>query len=298
MPNAATILLATDVSIPHPLVGAAAFVFGCIIGSFLNVVIHRVPRGLSVVTPRSACPDCGAAIGAIDNIPVLSWLFLGGECRRCRVRISPRYPLTEAVTGFVFFLAFLRFGLTATLAAALAFSAVIIALIFIDAEHFLLPNVLTFPLLAGALIARLAIALIGEGHLLPDHTFWPWTALRSAMPEPATSLVVGLLGAIVGGGSLWLVGSLWQRLRGVEAMGFGDVKMMAGVGAFLGWQLALFAIFLGAFAGAVIGIALTATGRASLQSRMPFGVYLGIGAIISLLFGASLINWYLATFFG
>lgn len=281
--------------VPLPAVCAFMAAIGAIIGSFLNVVIHRLPREQSIVLPSSKCPKCRAEIKPYDNIPVLSYLVLRGRCRSCGVRISPRYPAVEALTALLFAAVTWHDGLSYALAFDLAFVAAVLALIFIDAEHMILPNAITYPGVVFALITRLVVPyLVAPAHFddLPQLlTFFP------TLPLWAVSLIGAALGALVGGGSLWLMGFLWEKLRGIEAMGFGDVKMMLMVGAFLGWRLTLLTILAGAFSGSIAGIALMyRRGGRNLQMMLPFGIFLGIGALISLLFGARIITWYASQF--
>lgn len=273
-----------------------AFLFGAAIGSFLNVVIHRVPNEESIVFPNSACPKCGNAIKAFDNIPILSWLILRGKCRKCKEPISIRYPAVELLTSLVFLIVYWRIGFNGFLPVALVFAAVVIALVFIDAEHMILPNVITYPLLILAIIVRLVFPIFVKTNYFSDLAHWPFTQM-TGYPLWVPSIVGAWLGAIVGGGSLWLVGEIWKRLRGVEAMGLGDVKMMFGVGALLGWRLALLTIFVGAFVGALAGISAIISRRdRNFQAQIPFGIFLGLGSIISLLFGDQMIQWYLEKF--
>ncbi len=272
------------------------FVFGAAVGSFLNVVIHRVPNKESIIFPNSACPSCKNSIKPYDNIPILSWLILRGRCRNCKNPISPRYPAVELLTALLFALVFWQIGLNIFLPIALIFVAAIIALIFIDAENMILPNVITYPLLIFALFIRLIFPLVFNVTHFADFKVFPLNQMGN-YPVWVTSLSGAILGGFVGGGSLWLVGEIWKRLRGVEAMGLGDVKMMFGVGALLGWQLSLLSIFLGAFSGAIIGIFLISRQKdKDMQTQIPFGIFLGIGSIISLLFGEQLIKWYFSTF--
>lgn len=273
-----------------------AFLFGSLIGSFLNVVIHRVPNELSIVFPNSACPKCNSPIKPYDNIPVLSWLILGGKCRNCKAPISARYPAVEALTGIVFAVVFWQIGLNAFLPVAFIFAAVMIALIFIDAGHMILPNVITYPLFVFAIFVRIIYPLVFGSQYFSDMSFAPATWMVG-YPAWVVSLACALAGALAGGGSLWLVGELWKRLRGVEAMGLGDVKMMFGVGALLGWRLTLLSIFLGAFSGAVIGIVLLSRQKdKGMQAQIPFGIFLGTGSLLALLFGEQLIAWYSRSF--
>jgi len=273
-----------------------AFLFGAAIGSFLNVVIHRVPNEESIVFPNSACPKCGNAIKAYDNIPILSWLVLAGKCRNCRAPISPRYPAVELLTALLFIAVYWQIGFGAFLPVALVFVSTMVALIFIDSEHMILPNVITYPLLGFALLVRVTFPSFFAGDYISDLNAWP-ISLFAGLNLIVQSVLGALLGALIGGGFLWLVGEAWKRLRGVDAMGLGDVKMMAAVGALLGWRLTLLSTFLGAFSGALIGVVLIARQKdRDLQTQVPFGIFLGIGSIIALLFGDRLIAWYLSTF--
>lgn len=274
----------------------AAGIFGAVIGSFLNVVIHRLPREESIVFPNSRCPSCGAAIAFYDNLPVLSYAVLGGRCRSCKTHISARYPAVELLTGLLWAAVMWRDGISWALPFDLIFVTAIIALIFIDAEHMILPNAITYPGIAFALIARLALPLLtGRPHFddLPMLLGGPF----AGWPIWAASLGGAVIGALVGGGSLWLMGWLWEKLRGVEAMGLGDVKMMFMVGAYLGWRLTILNIFLGVLSGSLIGIALMAKrGDRNMQMLLPFGIFLGIGAIAALLIGSQIVEWYAGQF--
>lgn len=273
----------------------AVFIFGTIIGSFLNVVIHRVPNQLSLL-PSSKCPGCNSAIKFYHNVPVLGWLMLGGKCSNCKGEISWRYPAVELLTGLAFALTYTQIGFTAMLPVALAFVATMIALVFIDAEHMILPNVITYPLFVAAVAVRVLFPLLIDNYTFSDMSYWP-LSLMAGYPAWAVSVAGALLGALVGGGSLWLVGAIWKALRGVDAMGLGDVKMMLGVGALLGWRMALLAIFMGAFAGALVGVAVVVKSKdRNLQTQLPYGIFLGVGSVVALLFGERLIAWYVTTF--
>ncbi|MEO7672775.1 MAG: prepilin peptidase [Pyrinomonadaceae bacterium] len=286
----------TDTGLPEFVGYVFAFALGSVVGSFLNVVIHRVPNDLSIIFPNSACPKCNASIKPYDNIPILSWLILGGKCRNCQEPIAIRYPAVEALTGLVFLLVFWQIGLTAFLPVCLIFAAVMISLVFIDAEHMILPNVITYPLFVFAFLVRIVYPMVFQGNYFSDMGFAPMASM-SAYPIWFVSLTAAILGALAGGGSLWLVGEIWKRLRGVDAMGLGDVKMMLGVGAFLGWRLSVLAIFLAAFTGAVIGIVVIAKQKEKdFQTQIPFGIFLGIGSLLALLYGEQLIAWYTVRF--
>lgn len=287
----------TITGLPELIAYIFIFLLGAVVGSFLNVVIHRVPSEESIIFPNSACPKCKSAIKPFDNLPILSWLVLGGKCRRCKNPISPRYPAVELLTALLFVLVLWQIGFNAFLPVALIFVAIVISLVFIDAENMILPNVITYPMLFCAFVVRLIFPLFFSAAYFADINIFPLNSF-AVYPLWFGSIVGGVFGALVGGGSLWLVGEIWKRLRGVEAMGLGDVKMMFGVGALLGWQLALLSIFLGTFTGAVVGsIIIARQKQKNFQTRIPFGVFLGIGSVISLLFGEQLVRWYFKNFF-
>lgn len=270
------------------------FVVGACIGSFLNVVIYRVPNELSLL-PSSRCPNCDNSIKPYHNVPILGWLMLGGKCANCKQPIAWRYPAVELLTALVFVLVYWQVGPTAFLPIAHIFAAAMIALVFIDAEHMILPNVITYPMFVIAIVVRIVYP-IAFGHVFADTTYSPIASL-SGWPPWAMSLAAALFGALVGGGSLWLVGAIWKALRGVDAMGLGDVKLLLGVGALLGWRLTLLTIFLGAFTGALAGIAVVLKQKdRDLQTQIPFGIFLGIGSVVSMLFGDRMIAWYLSRF--
>jgi leader peptidase (prepilin peptidase)/N-methyltransferase len=251
---------------PLLLVWAAAL--GLIAGSYLNVVVHRLPRGASTVLPRSRCPWCGGAIAARDNLPLLSFLLLRGRCRRCGGPIGWRYPLVEAVTAAAFVLCVARWGPRPEAAAAALFCCLLIALAAIDVEHLLLPDRLTLPGVAAG-----------------------WALQRWL---PGATLLEALVGAFLGAGLLLLVGETWAWLRGEEGMGLGDAKMLAMVGAFLGWKGVLMTLFVGCLLGAVWGVALLALRRAGPRTRLPFGAFLAAGALVALFAGPAPLDAYLA----
>jgi leader peptidase (prepilin peptidase) / N-methyltransferase len=282
--------------IPQPIFYIVIGVVGAIIGSFLNVVIHRLPREESIVLPGSKCSSCGAAIAFYDNLPVLSYILLGGRCRQCKTHFSARYPAVEALTALLFIATAWHDGLTLALPFDLVFVAAITALVFIDAEHMILPNAITYPGMVFALGARLVIPLLtGAPHF--DDLPMLLSGVLAGMPLWAASVIGAFIGALIGGGSLWLMGWTWEKLRGIEAMGLGDVKMMFMVGAYLGWRLTILNIFLGVLSGSLIGIVLMARqGKQNMQMLLPFGVFLGIGAIAALLIGPQIVEWYAAQF--
>ncbi len=293
----ATASLEAFLGIPEWIGYIFVFVLGACIGSFLNVVIHRVPNELSLL-PSSACPKCKAAIKFYHNIPIFGWLMLGGKCANCKEPIAWRYPAVELLTALVFCLVYWQIGLTVFLPVALVFAATMLALIFIDAEHMILPNVITYPMFVIALVVRVVWPMLPDPHLFSDMKFAPIVWLHTGgYPDWSVSLAGALFGALVGGGSLWLVGAIWKALRGVDAMGLGDVKLLLGLGALLGWRLTILTIFIGAFTGALAGIILISRQKdKDMQTQIPFGIFLGIGSIVALLFGDQMIAWYLDRF--
>ena len=237
--------------------------FGFIIGSFLNVVIARLPMGRSIVHPPSACPECGAPIRWYDNIPIVSWLALRARCRACHHPISWRYPAVEFLTGLLFALAAWRAVTVLDLVAAVVFLAALVVVSGIDLDHQIIPDVITLPgIVVGALLS-----LLGS----------------------SKSWLDVLLGILVGGGPFVLI----ILLTAGRGMGGGDPKLGAMIGAFLGWKLALLAILIGVWSGGAVAIALLATGRKGRKAAIPFGPFLALGGVISLLWGRPLLAWYL-----
>src|SRR5262245_36414606 len=271
-------------------------IFGAIIGSFLNVVIHRLPREESIVFPNSRCPSCGVAIAFYDNIPIVSYVALRGRCRACKAGISPRYPAVELLTALLFIAVAWHDGLSAALPFDLIFAGAMVALVFIDAEHMILPNAITYPGIIFAAVARVAVPYLTGGPHFDDLGPLMQGAL-AGFPMWLASLIGALIGALIGGGSLWLMGWTWEKLRGIEAMGLGDVKMMFMVGAYLGWRLTILTIFLGVLSGSVIGtLLMLREGKRNMQMLLPFGVCLGIGAILAVIVGAPIVEWYAGQF--
>jgi leader peptidase (prepilin peptidase) / N-methyltransferase len=290
------LLVSTGSLPPFPFMAGFIAIMGALVGSFLNVVIHRIPRGESIVFPNSRCPACSNAIRPYDNIPIVSYTLLRGRCRTCQAPISIRYPAVELLTALLYFSVVFARGISVATIFDLVFLTAIVALIFIDAEHMLLPNVITYPGIVLALVARLVLPIL-LGPTAFDDLPGLSAGLFAGFPLWASSVLAGVLGAIVGGGSLWLVGWIWEKVRGVEAMGLGDVKMMFMVGAYLGWRLTILTIFIGVFAGSLVGIGLVLYRRErNLQMLLPFGIFLGIGTVVALLMGSQIVNWYLGQF--
>jgi leader peptidase (prepilin peptidase)/N-methyltransferase len=292
--------------VPLLLVAVLVGVMGTFVGSFLNVVIHRVPQedreDRDIVFKPSHCPVCLATIKPYDNIPLVSYALLGGRCRSCRTRISPRYAVVEALTGLLWLLVFWhhlssRGALTWVFPFDIILVTALVALIFIDAEHMILPNAITYPGMIFALLARLALPFLVGVSAFEDVAWLSSLSAFRGWPPVALSLFGAVLGGLAGGGSLWFLGWLWKTLRGVEAMGLGDVKMMLAVGAYLGWRMTLVTLFLSAITGSLIGLALMfKRGERNMQMLLPFGIFLGLGSIISLLTGPPLLHWYLSSF--
>lgn len=262
--------------LPDVLLKLYIALFGLVIGSYLNVLIYRLPQRISTVLPRSRCPRCQAPIRAWDNLPVISFLFLRGRCRHCGLPISWRYPFVEATTAVCFVSCFERFASWQDLLVGAVFCAAMIVLAMIDLEHYLLPDVITKTGLVAALVLQTALLRAPVRHQLS------WTTPTDAW-----------IGAVLGGVVLYALAWAWYRFKGVHGMGLGDVKMLAMIGAFLGWQGTLVTLFLASLSGSLVGAGLMLSGRLNLQSRLPFGVFLAGAAVISLFFGNDLLATYL-----
>jgi leader peptidase (prepilin peptidase)/N-methyltransferase len=264
-----------------------AGLFGLLIGSFLNVCIYRWPRDLSVVRPRSSCIECEKPIAWYDNVPVLSFLILRGRCRQCGARIHWRYPVVELITAISFAYVVHKSGLSVEAVKYCVFSSIVIALVFCDLETLLLPDELTI----GGFFIGLAFAFFTP---VPDTTFHLIASLFGLLPGPRVGMLgEALLGAVVPAGSIWFGGWLFEKLRHKEGLGFGDVKMLAMVGAFLGIRGALLTIVLGAVAGSVLGLLfIKLTHKDAASYPLPFGSFLGVAALLAAIEGQSVIGWY------
>jgi leader peptidase (prepilin peptidase)/N-methyltransferase len=245
----------------------AVFVLGCCIGSFLNVCIYRLPQDLSIVSPSSFCPQCRTPVRGYDNIPLLSFLLLRGKCRSCGAKISWRYPLVEALTGAFAVALFLKFGLSVSFFASFAFTAALIVITFIDLDHRIIPDVISLPGIAAG---------FGLSFFLPTPS---WTE--------------SLIGLVVGGGSLYLVAVGYEALTKREGMGGGDVKLLAMIGAWLGWKAVLFTLFAASLTGSLIGGGAMVLQKQGRHYAVPFGPFLAFGALAYFFFGPQLIDWYL-----
>jgi leader peptidase (prepilin peptidase)/N-methyltransferase len=300
-----------------PALALAMFALGLAFGSFLNVCIYRLPQGMSVIIPGSACPQCKQPIRFYDNVPILSWLLLRGRCRNCRSWISPRYLVVELLTGLLFVACYQHFGFALATVKYCTFGFLLLGLIFTDAETQLLPDKMTLTGLGVGLIFSLVVPVNDlVSQLLPGlvsmpafSTSWRWLSLLDAVT-----------GAVVGASFIYGAGAIYLRARGVEGMGFGDVKLMAMVGAFLGVRLTIFTIFAGSITGSLFGLwtlivvwlkrtrrrmernhesgseaRRRAWGSANIALRrfpMPFGVFLGGVAMIAFFFGNQFLRWY------
>jgi len=272
---------------PATLIGVFVFLFGLVIGSFLNVCIVRIPERKSIVMPASACPKCGAAIRPYDNIPVISYLLLRGKCRNCKTKISPMYPIVELLTGILFLGCYLAFGITAEAAKWAAFSALMVVLVFTDLRERVLPDVVNYTGFGlGLAVSFFTQPTDGTALWLSNRIF------SYPPPAPALSFVDALLGAAVGSGLLWLVSEAYFRLRGREGMGLGDVKMMLMAGAFLGAKRTLLTILAGSLLGSILGLAFILARRKESDYELPFGTFLGMAALLVVFFGTPVVNWY------
>ena len=273
------------------MIFVVVFLFGLVVGSFLNVCIVRLPREQSIVSPRSQCPRCRTLIRWYDNIPLVSFLALRGKCRSCGLPISWRYPLVELLNGLLYLWAFAAFGLTGEAGVVMALCSALLVITFIDLDHQIIPDVITLP---GMVIGLLAAPLFMSA-LEPPLAF----GLGRLVPSAGTYLtgfVNSLVGLVLGAAPLFIIGWLWERLRKVEAMGGGDVKYMGMVGSFLGWKGAFLTIMLGALTGSIVGMTLIALKQHQMDRVIPFGPYLAFGTLLTLFYGADIIDWYFGFF--
>jgi leader peptidase (prepilin peptidase)/N-methyltransferase len=301
-----------------PVIAGGTFAMGLVFGSFLNVCIYRMPRGLSVVLPGSACPHCSKAIRFYDNVPVLSWVILGGRCRNCKARITPRYAAVELITGLLFLLCYWHFGLTLAALKCAVLGFLLLGLIFTDAETHLLPDKLTLTGFAAGVIFSLLVPVNDLLSLALPGVFQ--LPVSADVSWRVFSLMDSLLGAAVGASFLYGAGAAYLRWRGVEGMGFGDVKLMAMLGAFLGLRLTILTIFAASVAGSFFGLwtvlvvwikrtqrrkhvfheagpdarrhAWASALVALRRHQMPFGVFLGSMGLVAFFLGEPFLRWY------
>jgi leader peptidase (prepilin peptidase)/N-methyltransferase len=241
-------------------------VLGAMVGSFLNVCIYRLPIGKSIVWPASACAQCGRLLAWFENIPVVSWTLLRGRCRTCKKPISGRYPLVESLTALMFAAAWWYYGPGWLFVSRILFGCALIVLFAIDLEHHLLPNLITLP----GIVVGFALSFVsGPG----------W--------------VDSLIGILVGGGVLYAIAEIYYRVRDEEGLGMGDVKMLAMIGAFVGWKLTLVTLMMASFAGSMIGLGLILMQRGGMKHALPFGTFLALGAGLAATVGQGFLDWYL-----
>ena len=253
---------------PPPAVSIAfAAALGSVVGSFLNVCIYRLPIHKSIVWPASACTKCGRELAWYENVPIVSWTALRGRCRSCREPIAMRYPIIEAVTGAMFGAAWWYYGPGPLLASRLVLGCALLVLFAIDLEHHLLPNAITLPGIAVGFVCSFFV-------------------------EPGW--VESLLGILVGGGILFAIAEVYYRVRREEGLGMGDVKMLAMIGAFIGWKLTLMTLMMASFSGTIVGVALIVSKRGSMKYALPFGTFLALGAAAAATIGQPLLDWYVA----
>ena len=240
---------------------------GLILGSFVNVCIYRIPLKKSIVFPPSSCPNCGEKIRFYDNIPLISYVLLLGKCRHCRNPLAWHYPFVEAVTGLLSLALFIKYGLSYQYILYLIFTTSLVAISFIDLQHQIIPDVISLP----GIVAGLAASF------LPGDISW----------------LDSLIGIIAGGGSLYLVAVVYERITGKEGMGGGDIKLLAMIGAWLGWMSLHFIILISSFAGVAVGVPCLLLGGKGLRVRIPFGPFLALGALLFFFFSHDIMNWYL-----
>jgi len=254
----------TDLPLAAELVGAG--IFGAVVGSFLNVVIYRLPLQKSVVWPASMCAKCSRPLSWYENVPIISFLALRVRCRTCGAPISWQYPIVEAVTAAMFAVLYWLLGPSLLFVSRAIFGSALIALFAIDFEHYLLPDAITLP----GIVVGFVFSLFTEPGWLGS-----------------------LIGILVGGGGLWAIAEAYYRIRHEDGLGFGDVKMLGMIGAFLGWKLMLLTLLLGSLSGSVIGVALIVSGRGDMKYKLPFGTFLALGACAAMIVGPPFLQWYI-----
>jgi len=246
-------------------IGALVTVLGACVGSFLNVCIYRLPRHESLMWPGSRCTRCARALSWYENVPVVSWVLLRGRCRTCREPVSWMYPIVEVITALTFLSGYLLYGISAIGAVRVLFACALIVLFVTDLQHKILPNVITVP---GIVVGFVLSLFLPPG----------WRD--------------SLIGIAIGGGTLFAIAEAYYRLRGLEGLGMGDVKLLAMIGAFLGWKLVLLTLVMASLSGSIIGVALIASKRGNLKYALPFGTFLAIGAVVSAAWGTPIVDWY------
>lgn len=256
---------------------AAIFVLGLVFGSFANVLIYRVPQGKSIFLPPSSCTSCGKRLTAIDLVPVFSYVFLKGRCRHCQERISPRYPLVELLTAVVFTALFYRFGFSAAFLAYSYLMTILIAIFFIDIDHRIIPNGLVIAGLIGGIAFFIYNCFYPQAGIFGDDKWW--TPLAGLLPGSCFLLLVAIIGSLI--------------YKSDDALGMGDVKLMAPIGLFLGWRLCMEALLLSVVLGGVLSLLLMISGLKKRKDTIAFGPFIVIGAFVTVMWGWKLISIYL-----
>jgi leader peptidase (prepilin peptidase)/N-methyltransferase len=260
--------------------------FGAVVGSFLNVCIFRIPQGKSLISPLSYCPRCKSPIRAYDNIPILSYFTLGGKCRSCKAPISARYPLVEAMMAFLSVCLMLKFGLSPSFFISFVLIGALITVSFIDLDHRIIPDVISLP---GMILGLLVSFGKPAGH----NDFLVRFVFKTIKGAVNMATLDSLLGIFIGGGLLYAVAVLFFWITKREGMGGGDIKLLAMIGAFLGWSSTVFTILVSSLLGSLVGIVLMLVKGADSKYAIPFGPFLSMGAVIYLFFGREIIRWYL-----
>ena len=252
--------------LPDYVINITIFIYGLCIGSFSNVCIHRLPLSKSIKSPPSSCPHCSHLIRFYDNIPLISYVLLKGKCRNCKKHISFRYPFVELLGGVFALLIYLKYGLTFEAFLYYIFVIALIIITFVDIDHQIIPDVISLPGIPIGFLASFAL--------------------------PSINFMDSLIGILVGGGSLFIVLWVYHFVTGAEGMGGGDVKLLAMIGAIIGWKGVIFTIFISSVTGTIIGIVIMLRTKKGLKLAVPFGPFLSIGAVLYVFYGPELIRWY------
>lgn len=265
----------------YTVISVLVFVLGACVGSFLNVCIHRIPRDESVVAPRSHCPHCGHLIAWYDNIPLISWVVLGAKCRHCGEPISSRYVLVEFLVAVLFFLIWMEYGMSVLTPVYWIVAGGLVVATFVDFEHYIIPDRISLGgVVLGVILSFLFPVLHSQLSLFSRLAHWQ-------------ALLQSAYGILAGAGTLWLVAKVGRIIFKKDAMGMGDVKLLGAIGAFMGWRAVAFSIVVSSFVGSVVGIVLILLGGKEWQSKIPYGPYLALGALLWIFFGAYVWNAYL-----
>ena len=256
---------------PHTIYSIFSFLLGLALGSFANVCIYRLPLGRSIVSPPSSCPHCGTQIQFYDNIPILSYVLLRGKCRNCKKSIPIQYPLVELITGIISLALFIRYGISYQYILYLLFSGSLVVITFIDLHHKIIPDVISLP---GIVVGFLASFIL-----------------------PYLTWIESLIGIVAGGGALLLIAVIFEKLTGKEGMGGGDIKLLAMIGAWLGWKALPFVVLISSILGILIGGGALLVSGKGMRVRIPFGPFLAMGTLTYFFFGGPIIRWYASFFF-